>query len=860
MSTRPARLPPRPRLLGLRPSMLLYLLRRRLRANPAAELLAGLGVAVGVALVFGVLLANASLTSSATKLVRGLAGGARFELASASPQGFPQSLAERAGELHGVEVAAPVLRRNVTLIGPGGSEPAQLIGLSASVEDLGGIATQELAAGAQLLKGGLGLPSGVAQLLGARRNSIVSMQSDGQIGRVRVRAVLGGSLAAIAASPAAVAVLPVAQRLTGSPGVVSEVLIKPQPGMAAAVRRELDRLAGARLLVRPADSELRLLNVATAPNRQSTSLFTAIAVMIGFLLALNAMLLTVPERRRFIAELRLQGYAPAQIALLLSFQALVLGLLASVAGIGAGALLARVLFQRVPDFLTFAFPIGAEEPLHATTVLIALGCGVLAAMIASLAPLLAPHGSADREGGRGAGGGHAHSEIVTDRSVARLGLLSLALVALAVSLSLLWPKLTIAGGVALALAVLCLSPVALSGVVTLLPTVLQRVRSPALIVAGQELRAVSTRAIALTAIVALAVYGGVAIGGARRDLLRGIGQATAQYFRTASVWVTSGRDVFNVGSFPAAGPAATLRRVPGVASVRVYRGGLLDVGDRRMWVRARPAADGSMLEPSQLLQGDLARAEAAIRDGSGVAVSSAYASEAHLHLGGRVSLPTPLGPRSLRLVAITTNSGWPPGTITIDAADYARWWGASQAAALEVSLAPGIGAAAGRRAVQPALAHAYPGLRVQTAGERAAQSGQSATQGLRTLQEISTLLLLAAALAVASGLAASIWQRRRRLASLKVQGYGSDQLWGAILAESGVTVAAGSLLGAALGIGGHALASRFLALSTGFPAPFALGPIQVLLTVAIFCAIALAVIALPGYAAAGVSPQVALQE
>jgi putative ABC transport system permease protein len=838
--------------------MLLYLLRRRLRTNPAAELLAGLGVAVGVALVFGVLLANASLTSSAEKLVHGLAGGARFELSALSPQGFPQALASRAGSLGGVEVAAPVLRRNVTLVGPHGTEAVQLIGLSPSVEDLGGVATQELADGAQLLGGGLGLPSGVAEALGVRRNSVVTLQSAGRARRVRVRVVLGGSLAALAASPAAVAVLPLAQSLSGSAGLVSEVLIKPLPGKTSVVEGELRALAGSRLQVRPADAELRLLNVATAPNRQSTSLFTAIAVMIGFLLALNAMLLTVPERRRFIAELRLQGYAPRQIALLLSFQALALGLIASLAGIALGYLFSRLLFQRVPDFLTAAFPIGAEETLAPLSVLAALGCGMLAASIASLLPLIEPRMTPGRD--RTLGGEQARSEIVSGRTVATLGLASLGLIGFAIALALLWPTLTILSGVALAIAVVCLAPIALAGMVRLLPAALERVRSAALIVALQELRAVTMRAIALSAIVALAVYGGIAIGGAREDLLRGIAQATTQYFGTASVWVTSGKDVFNMNAFPAAGPARALSRVPGVASVRVYRGGLLDVGDRRMWVRARPSADGSMLEPSQLLHGDRGAAEAAIRSGAGAAVSSAYAAEAHLRLGGRLTLPTPAGRKALRLVAITTNSGWPPGTITLDAADYARWWGATQAAALEVSLKPGVSPAVGRREVQAALVSAYPGLLARTAAQRAAQSAASAREGLRTLQEISTLLLLAAALAVASALAASIWQRRRRLAALKVQGYGSGQLWGSILIESGVTVAAGSLLGAALGIGGHALASRFLALSTGFPAPFALGPVQVLLTVLAFCAIALSVIALPGMAAAGVSPRAALQE
>ncbi len=104
------------------------------------------------------------------------------------------------------------------------------------------------------------------------------LASDGDVHGVRVRVVLGGSgLPSLAASPVAVAVLGVAQALAEQPGRVTEVLIRPLPGDAATVSRELQRLAAGRLDVRPADDELRLLDQATGPNRQSTSLFSAIA-------------------------------------------------------------------------------------------------------------------------------------------------------------------------------------------------------------------------------------------------------------------------------------------------------------------------------------------------------------------------------------------------------------------------------------------------------------------------------------------------------------------------------------------------------------------------------------------------------
>ena len=840
-----------PRVLGIRVDMLLFLHWRRLRAHPVAELLAAAGVAVGVALVFGVLLANASLTSSAQRLIHGLEGSAAYELSARSPAGVSEATANRAGSLPGVLVAAPVLRENVTLLGPRGEQPVQMIGLTPSLEDLGGAASAELAAGALLLEGGLGLPSDVAARLGAVRGSSLRVAAAGDTHSVSVRVVLGHSLASVAASPVAVAVLGVAQRLAGRPGRVSEVLIRPAPGARNRVKAELARLAGAAHLdLRPAGSELSLLRVATAPNRQSTSLFSAIAVMIGFLLALNAVLLTAPERQRFVAELRLHGYDGRQIGLLLGLQALALGLVASAGGMALGWALSHLLFTQVPGFLTAAFPIGAEESVRAGAVGVALACGVLASLLASLASL-----AGGRESGEQAGSG----ERLAGRAILASACAGFAALCGASLLALLAPRLTIAAGVALAVACLCLVPGALWSITRLLPRMAERLPSSALVVALTELRAIATRSTALAAIVCLAVFGGIAIGGARRDLLRGIERATGQYFSTAPVWVSAGRDVFNTNAFPPARARAAIARAPGVAGVRVYRGTLLDVGRRRMWVRARPAADPIQLESSQLLHGDYATATRLIRAGGWAAVSSDFADERGLRVGSAFSLPTPSGTATVRVAAITTNSGWPAGALTLGGDYFARLFGAGEAAALEVSLRPGVSAAAGRRAVARALGPGS-GLRAQTAAQRAAQSAASARQGLRTLAEISTLLLVAAALAVASALSAAIWQRRARLASLKLQGYDSHQLWRAVLIESAVTIGAGALVGACVGVLGHALASRFLGLTTGFPAPFAVGGRQALGTVALFGAIALLVIALPGMAAARTSPRVALQE
>jgi putative ABC transport system permease protein len=421
------------------------------------------------------------------------------------------------------------------------------------------------------------------------------------------------------------------------------------------------------------------------------------------------------------------------------------------------------------------------------------------------------------------------------------------------------PGVTIVGGTALALAALCAIPSAFAGVARVLRWAGERVASSSLIVVVSELRAVTIRTVALAGIATLAVYGSVAIGGARADLIRGLDASFGEYLGTADVWVTTGGNDLTTNAFAADGAIRAVARSRAVASVRVYQGGYLDVGRRRLWIIARPSADRVLIPASQLLKGNLARATQLLREGGWATVSGAFASEHRLGVGSTFTLPTPAGGARLRVAAITTNLGWSPGAVILNTSDYSRYWQTSDPSALEVELRPGVGQAAGRRAVAQALA-GRPGLGIQTLHERERQYDTNARQGLSALSEISRLLLIAAALAVAAALSANIWQRRPRLASLKIQGYGTGQLWRALLLESAIVLGVGCAIGAVAGIYGHALASRWLRLETGFPAPFAVGLGTVLLTLAVVSAIALAVIAAFGLAAARAPARASLQE
>src|SRR5262249_10235263 len=156
---------------------------------------------------------------------------------------------------------------------------------------------------------------------------------------LKIAAVLGPNAGAL--DQARVIVLPLRslQRLTGLQGRLTRIIVRSAKGRRAQASRQLVALAGGRIAVSAADQDLELLHQAFAPSEQANKLFAAISVLLGFLLAFDALLLTVPERRKTIAELRLLGVKASAIVQLVIAEALCLGLVAVAAGLLGGYLL-----------------------------------------------------------------------------------------------------------------------------------------------------------------------------------------------------------------------------------------------------------------------------------------------------------------------------------------------------------------------------------------------------------------------------------------------------------------------------------------------------------------------------------------
>jgi putative ABC transport system permease protein len=840
----------------MKPSNVLLLYRVRLRARAAQECLAIVGIAAGVALLFASQVSSSSLQGSVGGLEHGIAGNATLQLAARDPHGISQGVVEHVRRLQGVRFAAPLLEANAQASGPGGSESVELVGADQSLSALQGTLVPH---GELTPFGGIGavvIAAPLSHALGVIRfGQEVTLRLAGHTVQAPLYAQLGErEIGQLARSPVVIAPLSYAQEMAGLQGRVSRVLIQPEPGAQTRVRAELMALTAGRANVEPIDYEATLFANAVSASSQSSALFSAISALVGFLFAFNATLLTIPARRRLIVDLRRDGYPPRTVIATLCLDALVLGVLASALGLALGDVLFTRILRSDSTFFSLGFTVGSEQSVSFTDVAIAAAGGMLAALAAVLSPLravlshdpLAARSERESSGASWAG--------------ARTALAGLACLAAASALLAIEPDAAIPGMVLLIAALLCILPLTLRVTLALAGGLAAFLVSPVPHVARMELSAGRTRAVAIAATGAVAVFGSVAIGGAHRDLLAGLRTAARETTAAAPLWVAPAGSYNLLMTTPFAPLAQRrLRRVPGVKAVELYRGGLLDYGRRRVLVIAPPLAARPLLPTGQLL-GDARRSEALVRGGGWIVVSRAIAEEHDLRVGQSVTLPTP-DPTKMNVAALSTNMGWEPGAIVMSAPSYARAWGSTDASAYAIGLTPGISPSRGAREIQSALGPSLgSALAVQTARQRSGALETLDTRALARLTQIATLIPIFAILAMAAAIGAMVWQRRARLAKLKLEGLARAQLWRTILLESLLLLGTGCVTGALFGLYGQQLADRALAQTINFPVDHSLSPLSALGSLGLVIAAALAVLALPGYLASGVPASVALQE
>jgi putative ABC transport system permease protein len=364
---------------------------RNLRARPLRSLLSGLGVALGVAVLFAGLATNAGIEASVNSTVHDLVGRADLRVAAFGELGLSAETVQTIAATPGVEVIAPALQRR-TYLGPD-IDASQLLPPPVTVLGIDPVTEPQLhelhlIAGSMLREPTE--PSALIseQLATEDRLTIgapITMQGTGDRLTYRVIGILAGDGPLNGAFGRIVVVpLQTAQAVFGVTRVTRVDIGVATGADVAAVSDALE----ARLLTQPyilstPQDIAASLRSSTADFEATTALIAAIALFAGAFLIFNTLSMTVVEQVRDVGLLRAAGATRRQVTTFMLSQALVLGVFGTLIGVGLGALLAAgmVVYVRTIGSVTLQRP--AVPP---DAVLMALLVGIGVTLAAALEP------------------------------------------------------------------------------------------------------------------------------------------------------------------------------------------------------------------------------------------------------------------------------------------------------------------------------------------------------------------------------------------------------------------------------------------------------------------------------------------
>jgi putative ABC transport system permease protein len=852
-------------------SSLRYLLR-----HPWQFGLAVLGVALGVAVVVSIDLANASAGRAFALSTEAVTGKATHQVVG-GPGGLPDDAFRRLVVDAGIERAAPVVEDYVTIPRRPG-QPARtfhLMGVDPFSEGPfrsylsgtpGGSGTDRAGTdlGALLTRPGAAvLPVATARELGLRTGDSLTVWAAGAERRIELAGTLEPANENTRRAVADLLVMDIAaaQELLGRVGHLDRIdLIVPE---GAAGRRLLARAAAvlpANAQILAAGGRTRTTEEMTRSFRLNLSALSLLALVCGLFLIYNTMTFSVVQRRGLIGTLRALGVTRREIFALVLGEALVVALLGTATGLGAGVLLGRGLVRLVTQTINDLYFVVSVRELTVpfATLLEGAAIGIGATLLAALVPALEATQAPPR-----AVLSRSALEARLRRALPRASVLGGILLLLGGGLLALPGELlavSFAGLFAVILGFALLAPVATVGLMRLLRRPLGAILGIlGKMAANGVVASLSRTAVAIAALV-------VAV-----SVTVGVGVMIASFRQTVVRWLEMSlqADVF-VSAPSRAGGFSGAAIDPEVARRVAALAGVAQVNSiRRVEIPSvsgpvRLVVVGTTLKgirrTFELKDGQPGRAWPAFQDGGAVLVSEPFAHRTGTGRGGTIRLHTERGDRDFAVAGVYYDYASDRGIVLMSRRTYLRWWNDPALSGFSLYLDPG---ADPDRAVS---------LLRRTIG---AEQGLS-IQSNRALKKISleifdrtflitgVLRLLAgfvAFIGVLSSLMALQLERARELGVLRANGMTPGQVWQLVTTQTGLMGLAAGLLSLPVGL---TLAAIMIYVvnrrSFGWTIRMDVGPQILLEALALALAAALLAGLYPAFKMARTSPAVALRE
>jgi putative ABC transport system permease protein len=795
---------------------------RNMRVRWMRTLLTCLGIVLGVAVILAIAIANESTLQSIRDVFNEASGKANLLVLSSSADGggFDQSILVRAQSLNGVIAVAPMVQVTTLLardakdwkiaFGIGGravGNTLQLYGIDSQVDPQ--VREYEISAGRWLQDANY--ETVLTQKYATEKHlqvgdDLVILIPQGQE-RLRVVGVIANNGAGLLNDGVvAFAPLAVVQDLFNRGHDVDELDIVAEPEIANSPNK-LETLKG-RLAERlgknyeisyPA-SRGQLVTQMLSAYQQGLSFFSVVALFVGAFLIYNAFSMTVLERTRELGLLRALGMTQAQILGLVLSEALALGLLGSILGVGFGILLAQGLIFMLGavvamDISSLAVPLKGLMQSLVVGGLVTVGSALWPALQAArVSPL-----EALRAQGR-AGGGQPRRQLWV------IGF-TLIFIAWATLYRIPWrPEVSYTVG-SLAIFILLL------GATLLVPAVVsvseRLVRPVAILIFNQEGRLGSgnvRRSPARTSLTVASLMVGLAMVIANRSL-------AGTFIHDITSWVETalGGDMYVRAPLPMREQfERQLAAVPGVGSITKIRyfGAKVapsaippeaTVENTIIFAGIDPKTYRSVGQLQFAAnQGNAEDNWARFDQGDAIFISTVVSDRYHVKQGETLRLTTRRGEHDFYVAAVVIDFTGQGFIVTGSWNDMRRWFSQHGVDRFTISVAPGYTPEAVRQAIE-AKYRASRNISVETRPEFKRKILDVSEQSFRLFDVLGLIGIVVAALGVINTLMMNVIERQREIGGLRSLGLTRWQTTKMILAEAATLGAIGGAFGLAFG-------------------------------------------------------------
>jgi len=630
----------------------------------------------------------------------------------------------------------------------------------------------------------------------------VGVQAVGPVARLRVSGIIRfGSAASLGGATLSGFDLPTAQRLFDKEGKLDEIAVAARAGVSdaellAQIRPVLpDRTQVVSATEQAADD-------AAETNEFITFLqgfllaFAGIALFVGSFVIANSLSITIAQRTREFATVRTLGGSRRQVLTSIVIEALVIGILSSVAGLFIGLGLAKGLFKLF-DAVGFTLP-NSGLVFETRTIVVSLLVGILVTLLASLRPAIratrVPPIAAVREGAT-----LPESRFARFRTAGSLALTALGFAALGYGLFkddlgttqlLTWMGL---GALLIFIGVALFSTRLVRPLAAALGWPATRIGGAAGVLARDNARRNPQR----TASTAAALMIGLALVTLVAVLAAGI----TSTFRGAvddiftSDYAITAQNNFSPIPTSAAEAAA---KAPGVEAIASVRTGEARIFDSNEFVTAvEPGASEVLtlewVEGSQAVLAGLG--------GNGAFVDDDYAADHDLSVGSPITIQVPSGKKIelvVRGVFKPPTGGSPFGHVSFSSERFDREYDSPRNLYTFLQTTGDV-TEANTAALERTLAD-FPNAKAQTREAFVDNQISGLSAILNILYVLLALSVVVSLFGIVNTLVLTVFERTRELGMLRAIGMTRRQVRRMIRHESVITALIGGVLGILLGI------------------------------------------------------------